>query len=144
MSATTKRSITSYAVENATKITPSLNCSCTALNIAQRTHTFIIRPPISTTYQNHNVRSKQIIPPRIRPSSTINNNSRNQEINWFRVSPKYLTSIVQTLRYRPATSMIQDNTLRRFLNSYFMLGETIFGMMSGFVVNSRYFKRTIQ
>ena len=48
------------------------------------------------------------------------------------------------LMYRPATSMIQDNTLRRFLNSYFALGETIFGMMSGFVVNSKYFKRTIQ
>lgn len=39
---------------------------------------------------------------------------------------------------------IQGTTFRTLLKSYFGLGETVYGMINSFVVNSRYFKRTLK
>ncbi|WWC70267.1 uncharacterized protein I206_104217 [Kwoniella pini CBS 10737] len=41
-------------------------------------------------------------------------------------------------------ALIQDTAIRSFLDSYFQLGETVFGIISGYVVNSRYFKRQVE
>ncbi|ODO08095.1 hypothetical protein I350_03678 [Cryptococcus amylolentus CBS 6273] len=41
-------------------------------------------------------------------------------------------------------TLFTDSALRSFMDSYLAMGETIFGMFSGYAVNSRYFKREIE
>lgn len=43
----------------------------------------------------------------------------------------------------PATDLIKDQGLRSILESYFNLGESVFGFISGYIVNSKYFKRRL-
>jgi hypothetical protein len=39
--------------------------------------------------------------------------------------------------------LIKDQGLRSILESYFNLGESVFGFISGYIVNSKYFKRRL-
>ncbi|ORX36697.1 hypothetical protein BD324DRAFT_626853 [Kockovaella imperatae] len=55
-----------------------------------------------------------------------------------------IAGVKKSTGYAPRTERIKDTALRRFFDSYFALGDTVFGMVCGFVVNSRYFKRTIE
>lgn len=40
--------------------------------------------------------------------------------------------------------LVHGSTVRALLKSYLGLGETVYGMINSFVVNSRYFKRTLK
>lgn len=46
--------------------------------------------------------------------------------------------------YSIQTSLFTDTAIRSFIDSYLSVGETVFGMLSGYAVNSRYFKRNIE
>lgn len=54
-----------------------------------------------------------------------------------------LAGVKRATGFAPNVYMIQDHSIRSLLESYFSLGDTVFGMISGFVVNSRYFRRTL-
>jgi len=55
-----------------------------------------------------------------------------------------IAGVKRSTGYAPATSLIKDGSLRSFLESYFALGDTVFGMISGYVVNSKYFRRGVE
>ncbi|KAH8100135.1 DUF1748-domain-containing protein [Cristinia sonorae] len=56
-----------------------------------------------------------------------------------------LSTVVAGVRrssgFTPNTQNIGDDTLRGFADSYLKVGETVFDMIQGTVVNSQYFKR---
>lgn len=55
-----------------------------------------------------------------------------------------LAGVKKSTGYSVQTSLFTDTAIRSFIDSYLSVGETVFGMLSGYAVNSRYFKRNIE
>ncbi|WVQ82388.1 hypothetical protein IAT38_004516 [Cryptococcus sp. DSM 104549] len=55
-----------------------------------------------------------------------------------------IAGVKKSTGYTFNTATIGDSAVRSFLDSYFSMGETVFGMLSGYAVNSRYFKRNVE
>ncbi|KAL0250573.1 hypothetical protein I307_02098 [Cryptococcus deuterogattii 99/473] len=55
-----------------------------------------------------------------------------------------LAGVKKSTGYSIQTSLFTDTAIRSFIDSYLSVGETVFGMLSGYAVNSRYFKRNIE
>ncbi|ODN79825.1 hypothetical protein L202_03719 [Cryptococcus amylolentus CBS 6039] len=55
-----------------------------------------------------------------------------------------LAGVKKSTGYTLKMTLFTDSALRSFMDSYLAMGETIFGMFSGYAVNSRYFKREIE
>ncbi|EIW70678.1 hypothetical protein TREMEDRAFT_28718 [Tremella mesenterica DSM 1558] len=54
-----------------------------------------------------------------------------------------LAGVKRSTGFAPNLLGIQDPSIRTFFQRYFAIGDTIFGMISGYVVNSKYFLKTI-
>jgi len=55
-----------------------------------------------------------------------------------------LAGVKRSTGFAPSTHLIKDASIRSFFESYFGFGDRIFGLICGYVVNSGYFKKTIQ
>ncbi|KAK1924179.1 hypothetical protein DB88DRAFT_270070 [Papiliotrema laurentii] len=55
-----------------------------------------------------------------------------------------LAGVKKTTGFAPSTNKIKDASIRTFLETYFGLGEKVFGLICGFAVSSDYFRRTIE
>ncbi|ORY34046.1 hypothetical protein BCR39DRAFT_518240 [Naematelia encephala] len=52
-----------------------------------------------------------------------------------------LAGVKKATGFAPQTDHIKDTSIRHFLESYFSIGDTVFGMVCGYVVNSGYFRQ---
>jgi len=55
-----------------------------------------------------------------------------------------IAGVKRSTGFAPATDRIKDPSLRSFFESYFSIGDTIFGFVCGYIVNSTYFRKAIQ
>ncbi|WVO16256.1 hypothetical protein L204_103930 [Cryptococcus depauperatus] len=54
-----------------------------------------------------------------------------------------LAGVKKSTGYSVRTSIFTDTAIRSFLDSYLSVGETVFGIISGYAVNSQYFRKNI-